>query len=92
MNIVKVLISIDNQSYKKKPSGGEIAAIKKRTACLWREIELDELADLNGNKGHAIVPAHLAGGMKTENCTAMQLLVLDFDGGCTFEEMKRKVR
>ena len=51
---------------------------------------LEELADLNGNKGHAIVPAHLEGGMSTVHCTAMQLFVLDFDHESTFAQVKRK--
>ena len=85
---MKVKVSVDNVSYKKKPS--IIPTIKRRTVTLWQEIELEELADLNGNKGHAIVPAHLEGGISTCDCTAMQLLVLDFDHDCTFAQIKRK--
>lgn len=87
---MKVKVSLDNKPYEKKPSGWEIPQIKKRTAGYWQEIELEELADLNGNKGYAVIPAHLAGGMKTDNCVAMQLLVLDFDGGSTFAQIKSK--
>ena len=87
---MKVKVSVDNVSYEGKPLGYEMPTIKRRTVSLWQEIELAELADLNGNKGHAIVPAHLEGGMSTINCTAMQLLVLDFDYDCTFAQIKRR--
>ena len=87
---MKVKVSVDNVSYEKKPSGEKIPAIKKRTVSFWQEIELEELADLNGNKGHAILPAHLTGGLSTIHCTAMQLFVLDFDHECTFAQVKKK--
>lgn len=87
---MKVKVSVDNEPYSAKPCGWEIAKIKERTTGLWQEIDLKELADLNGNKGHAIVPAHLIGGMSADNCAAMQLLVLDFDHGCTFVQIKEK--
>lgn len=85
---MKVKVSVDSVSYRKKPSN--IPTIKYRTVNLWQEIELGELADLNGNKGHAIVPAHLEGGISTCDCSAMQLLVLDFDHDCTFVQIKRR--
>lgn len=87
---MKVKVSVDNVSYERKPSGEKIPVIKKRTVSFWQEIELEELADLNGNKGHAIVPAHLDGGLSTIHCTAMQLFVLDFDHECTFAQVKKK--
>lgn len=87
---MKVKVSVDNEPYSVKPLGWEIPKIKERTASHWQEISLEELANLNGNKGHAIIPAHLAGGMSTDNCIAMQLLVLDFDHGCTFAQIKGK--
>lgn len=90
MGFMKVGVSVDNEALNQKPAGKEITAAKKRTAGSWREIELEELADLNGNKGHTIIPAHLAGGMSTEHCIEMQLFVLDFDHGSTFVQIKRK--
>ncbi len=87
---MKVKVSLDNVSYRKKTPGCEIPRIKKRTIEYWQEIELEELADLNGNKGHAAVPGHLVGGMAAANCVAMQLLALDFDEGCTFAQIKRQ--
>lgn len=87
---MKVKVSLDDVPYQEKPPRWEIPQIKKRTINCWQEIELEELADLNGNKGHAIVPAHLVGGMATDNCVAMQLLGLDFDDGCTFAQIKKR--
>ena len=63
MGFMKVGVSVDNEALNQKPAGKEITAAKKRTAESWREVELEELADLNGNKGHTIIPAHLAGGI-----------------------------
>ncbi len=87
---MRVKVSVDNESFKEKPSKGEIPKVKKRTAGQWQEIELKRLADLNGNKGHTIIPAHLDGGISTQNCTELQLFVLDFDHKCTFVQIKRK--
>lgn len=87
---MKVKVSIDNEPFTKKPSGYQIGMIKKRMGQCWREMDLEKLADLNGNRGHTITPAHLEGGVSAKNCTAMQLFVLDFDGGYTFAELKRK--
>ena len=49
---MKVQVSVDNVSYEGKPLGYEMPTIKRRTVSLWQAIELEELADLNGNKGH----------------------------------------
>ncbi len=87
---MKVMVSVDNESFRTKPSGREIPAVKRRTVGQWQEIGLERLADLNGNKGHAVIPAHLVGGISTTNCVEMQLLVLDFDHGCTFAQIKKR--
>ncbi|MBE5965288.1 MAG: hypothetical protein E7252_10300 [Lachnospira sp.] len=86
---MKVHVSLDNVGYREKPLR-RMAEIKSRTASLWQEIELAELADLIGNQGHAMVPAHMEGGLKADNCVEMQLLALDFDHGCTFEQIKER--
>ena len=87
---MKVKISIDKVSAVQKPSGKEIVNTKYRTVKNWIEIELETLADLNGNKGHAIIPAHLEGGISAANCIGMQVVALDFDDGVTFDEIKSK--
>ena len=75
---------------RKKPSSYSIVRTRERTADNWTEIELSELAELNGSKGHTIIPAHLQRGTKAENCMEMQILALDFDSGCTFGEIKNR--
>lgn len=87
---MEVWVSLDNESCVTKPCGWEIPKIKGRAAGRWQEIGLEKLADLNGNKGHAMIPAHLNGGIKSADCVAMQLLVLDFDHGCTFAQIKKR--
>ena len=85
---MKVHLSIDNVGLPKKPPGKEIAAAKKRASERWQEIEISEAADLIGNRGHAVVPGHMMGGLKAENCIAMQVFMLDFDDGVSFREIK----
>lgn len=53
-------------------------------------MEVEELADLVGNKGHTIIPAHLEGGIASDNFKGIQLFTLDFDDGCKFEEIQKK--
>lgn len=85
---MRVNVSIDNAGNKVKAYGREIPRMKRRVAGNWQEIELQELADLNGNEGYAIIPAHLESGTAACNCTSMQLFALDFDHGCTFGGIK----
>ncbi|HBI61479.1 MAG TPA: hypothetical protein DDY31_09745 [Lachnospiraceae bacterium] len=87
---MKVYVSIDEASFHRKPTGNEIIKMKYRTAGNWRQMELKELADINGNKGHAIIPAHLAGGISAKHCVAMQIVALDFDHGCSFADIKNR--
>lgn len=85
---MKVYVSLDNQSYKSKPESIKISRIKYRTAKNWGSIELSELAELVGGLGHAMIPARMENGISDKDCRAVQLFALDFDKGCTFEEIK----
>lgn len=87
---MRVSVSIDNTGNEAKPYGKDIPKMKRRVADNWQKMELQELANLNGNEGYTIIPAHLEGGISACNCTAMQLFTLDFDHGCTFEEIRRR--
>ncbi|MCD8098627.1 MAG: site-specific integrase [Lachnospiraceae bacterium] len=87
---MKVRVSIDNVSYERKPEKQEIVGAKRRACDNWQEMELETIADLVGNQGHAFIPAHLVGGIKAENCIGMQLFALDFDGGVSFEQIRGK--
>ena len=51
---MKVKVNLDWQPYKKKPPERERGILKKRLDKCWQEIELEELADKNGNHGHTI--------------------------------------
>lgn len=86
---MNIYVSIDERGYTEKLER-EIVSIKKRTVENWRCIEAKELAYLVGNKGFAMVPGHLVGGMKSNNCTEMQLFALDFDHGVSYREIKKK--
>jgi len=88
---MKVQVGIDNLSYKYKPDVKGMIASKRRAISNWMEdVDIKELADCVGNKGHAFVPAHLVGGMKAENCLGMQLFGLDFDDGISFTEIQER--
>lgn len=87
---MKVFVSLDTKAYCEKPKGNMIPVIRHRCALNWQQIELDELADMVGNKGYTMVPARLEGGLKAENFTAIQLFTLDFDHGSTFAEIRDK--
>ncbi len=87
---MKAYVSLDDQSYNKKPLKKEIPKIKYRAVSGWKEMDIKELADLVGNKGCTMVPAHLAGGIASGNFKGIQLFALDFDHGCKFDEIKKK--
>lgn len=88
---MKVYLSMDNVGLARKPQNRfEIVETRKRTANGWQEIEVREAADLIGNRGHAVVPGHMAGGLKAENCKKMQVFMLDFDDGVSFREIKSR--
>lgn len=86
---MKVHVSLDNVGYSDKPLN-QIPKMKYRISTKWQEIELAELADLVGNKGYAMIPAHMVGGISAVNCVGIQLFALDFDHGSTFEQVKKK--
>lgn len=88
---MRVKVSVDNQSYLEKPET-LIPKIKRRTASLWQEIEIEELGNLVGNKGHAMIPAKLEEGISAKNCMGMQIFALDFDEGITFQEVMEKCK
>ena len=86
---MKVYLSIDDIGLEKKPQDKyEIVGTRKRTANGWQEIEVDQAADLIGNRGHAAIPGHMVGGTKAVNCKAMQIFMLDFDEGISFKVIK----
>lgn len=86
---MKVWISLDNQGYKDKPKNN-IALLKTRISKRWQEIELEKLADLVGNKGYAVIPGYMVTGFKAIDCAAMQVFMLDFDSGVSFDEINMK--
>ena len=67
MGRMRVYVSLDDQSYNKKPVKTEIPKIKYRAVSGWKEMDIKELANLVGNKGCTMVPAHLAGGIASGN-------------------------
>ncbi|WP_313256633.1 hypothetical protein [Lacrimispora sp.] len=88
---MKVTVSLDDKEYKKKPDGKEYALITKRIARNPISIDVEELADVVGNKGQTFCLAVFkCGERSSENFEQMQLFALDFDTGIPFEEIKKK--
>ncbi len=86
---MKVKASIDAAGYSGKPVHGEIVKINRRIAKCSRELEVQEIADLVGNKGHTFCPAVFSEGKrKKEHFLQMQLFGLDFDTGVSFDKIK----
>lgn len=88
---MEVYLSIDEFGQNQKPQNGyEISKAKKRASNNWQKIEIRKAAELIGNKGHAAVPGYMEGGLKAENCKAMQVFMMDFDDGISFREIKSR--
>lgn len=87
---MKVYLSIDRIGLSQKPQGYQLVEAKKRASANWLEMELKEAADRIGNGGYAAVPGYMVGGLKAENCRAMQIFMLDFDAGIRFVDIKRR--
>ena len=88
MNEIK--ISLDNKSYDSKPVSSEAARINKR---IGKGVEILDSSDkvcsfvkAIGQNGRTFSPAtFLNGSKKIDNFEQMQMLVLDFDGGISYE-------
>lgn len=88
---MKVYLSIDEAGWKRKPQAKpEIVKVRKRTAKGWQRLEVKEAARLIGEEGYTVIPGKMAGGMKAENCKAMQVFMLDFDDGVRYREIEQK--
>lgn len=88
---MEVYLNIDTEGRKTKPQARcEIVKVRKRTAGGWRRLELREAARLIGEEGYTAIPGKMAGGMRAENCKAMQVFMLDFDDGINYREVEKK--
>lgn len=85
----KFYVGIESIGHKIKPAN--IPSVKNDAMRHYNWDTLDTIADLVGNKGHAIMPEYLKGGMKQENFRSMQLFFLDFDGKKTDNESGRTI-
>lgn len=86
---MEVYTNLDNQGYYKKPDK-MVEKVSRRVSEMWNRMEISELAELVGNNGYAVIPGHMLGGTKEENCKGMQLFMLDFNHGVTFQEIKSR--
>lgn len=85
---MKAYISLDQICYSEKPEDSLIGKTKHRIRKNWKRIDITEIADKVGNKGYAMIPAHLNGGIDARCCEGMQIIALDFDKNISFDEIK----
>ena len=90
-----IKICLDPVSYESKPAGSEIGRISRRIEksvyVLNCPTSYYEFVHNVGQYGHTFTPATFGNGNRTENnFEQMQLFVLDFDGGVSFETIKER--
>lgn len=86
-----VTISMDTISRRSKATDGkEISRIRCRSVDNRVRGELKDFAHKIDDEGYTLFPALLAGKTKSENFVLMQLFVLDFDRGVSFETIRKR--
>lgn len=100
---MKVRIGLDSKVYKKKPENKkEFNYIGSRAIRNEQVMDIEELADLVGNKSHAFTPAvfkrmYFFGNENKKKrqkiyFREMQVFGLDFDDGISFDEVKKRAK
>jgi len=90
-------VCLDSVGYKSKPTGNEIGHINNRIGKSSSELNCPSsfraFAYNVGQNGHTFSPSTFSGGTRNEkNFEQMQLLVLDFDGGISYEKVKARAK
>lgn len=91
----KIKISLDKQRFQVKPTDKHAAAISKRIAKQVQELhstdDIAKFVSLVGNQGCTFSPATFVNGIRRrEHFEQIQILVLDFDGGISYEEVMER--
>ena len=89
---MEIKISLHPESYVCKPKDKRvIAKISNEIADKQATQLLKEVARLVGEEGHTFCPAIFCPARRKRDCfKEMQLFVMDFDSGCTYETIKKK--
>lgn len=88
---MNVTVSLDYQTYKRKPKKSDISKLSVRTAASPCSINMEDLAYKVGQEGHTFCPAVFkAGKRKADHFGEMQIFALDFDSGVSFEEIENR--
>lgn len=90
-----IRVSLDNEDYTSKPLSSEAAQISKRIGknkeILNCPASLYEFVYNVSQQGHTFSPSTFSDGKrKLDNFEQMQLLVLDFDGGISYKEVRKR--
>lgn len=88
---MNVTVSLDYQTYKRKPKKSDISKLSVRTAASPCSINMEDLAYKVGQEGHTFCPAVFkVGERKADHFAEMQIFALDFDSGISFEEIENR--
>lgn len=91
-----VKVSLDTVSYTSKPANSEPGKITNRIGKNIVSLNNDNMDSFVYNvsqKGYTFSPATFSNGRKNkENFQQMQMFVLDFDGGISYEPVRDRAR
>lgn len=88
---MKISVNMDTIGYDSKPFPSDMPSIINRLMKNKVEIGIDEFAQLVGNYGYAFSPAVFDNIQRCiEAFKQIQIFALDFDGGVSYQEVKRK--
>lgn len=86
---IKVYVNVSQITVTKKPTQLEVGKINNSFGeSSNKEVSLNHLVEIL--KKHSVVPCHLSGNRKNSNFKGSNLIFLDFDNGCTLNEILAK--
>lgn len=93
----EIKVSLDEERYGSKPTSNDAAKINYRIGgsveVLNCPASMQEFVQKVGQYGHTFSPATFSNGSKKiDNFEQMQMLVLDFDGGVSYKEIRDRAK
>lgn len=88
---MNIRLCLDNTPFNSKPNDIITAFISKKIAGNELTININELAEIVGNRGCTFTPVTFHNQKRTNhNFKSQQIFALDFDGGVSFEEISNR--
>lgn len=89
--VMNINVCLDHERFNKKPDKRTIAAISNRIAQHDTVVEMEEFSKAVGDQGQSFTPAIFNNHKRSrDNFKEMQLFVLDFDGGISYQSVREK--